>query len=91
MAEIEAVTASDSIRDSIFRVGNMIGVDFLNCSYAGIKRPFAYSYDVFARFTNPRHVSVSDALSISITTASITSISALYHSPIKQASIQNII
>ena len=46
------------------------------------KRPFAYSFYVFARCTNPRHVSASDALSISITTASITSISALYYSPI---------
>ena len=46
------------------------------------KRPFAYSYDVFTRCTNPRHITASDALSISITTASITSISALYYSPI---------
>ena len=47
------------------------------------KRPFAYSFDIFARCTNPRYVSASDALSISITIASITSIYALYRSPIK--------
>ena len=47
------------------------------------KRPFAYSFNIFTRCTNPRHVTASDALSISITTSSISSISALYHSPIK--------
>ena len=47
------------------------------------ERPFAYSYDVFHSCNNPRHVSASDALSLPITTSSITSISALYHSPIK--------
>ena len=41
----------------------------------------------FTRYTNPRHVTASDTLSISITTASITSISALYHSPIKLSSV----
>ena len=63
-------------------------VDQYNMTYIRLhsedvtKRPFAYSFDVFARCTNTRHVSASDALSISITTASITSISALYHSHI---------
>ena len=47
------------------------------------KRPFAYCFDVFTRCTNPGHVTASDTLSISITTTSITSFSALYHSPIK--------
>ena len=47
------------------------------------KRPFVYGFDVFARCTNPRHISASDALSISITISSITSNSALYHSSIK--------
>ena len=37
----------------------------------------------FTRYTNPRHVTASDTLAISITTASITSMSTLYHSPIK--------
>ena len=40
-------------------------------------------FDVFICCTNLRHVKASDALFISITTSSITSISALYHSPIK--------
>ena len=47
------------------------------------KRSFTYNFDAFARCTNPRHFSVSDALSISTTTASITSFSTLYHSPIQ--------
>ena len=47
------------------------------------KRPSAYSFNVFIRCTNPRHVTAANALSFSITTSSITSISTLYHSPIK--------
>ena len=40
-------------------------------------------FDIFICCTNLRHVKASDALFISITTSSITSISALYHIPIK--------
>ena len=46
------------------------------------ERPFAYSFDVFIRYTSPHCVKVTDAISISITTSSITLISAFYHSPI---------
>ena len=35
-------------------------------------RPSACTFDVFAGCTNPRHLSASDVLSISITTSSIT-------------------
>ena len=42
------------------------------------KSLFAYSFDVFTRCTNQRHVTASDELSISTTTVSITSISVLY-------------
>ena len=49
----------------------------------GNQYPFVSSFDVFTRCTNPRHVTASDTLAISITTASITSMSTLYHSPIK--------
>ena len=47
------------------------------------KRPFAYSFDLFTRYTNPPHVTASESLSISITISSTTSISTLYHNPIK--------
>ena len=47
------------------------------------KYPFAYSFDVFIRCANPRHVSAADTLSLSISIVSITSISTLYHIPIK--------
>ena len=47
------------------------------------KRPFVFSFDVLIRCVNPRHVTFSKTLSISITIASITSIFTLYHSPIK--------
>ena len=46
-------------------------------------RPFAYSFNVFIRCNNPRHVTASDSLSISITRLSIPSIPTLYHTPIK--------
>ena len=46
-------------------------------------RPFAYSFDVFIRCNNIRRVTDSDALSVSITTLSATSIPTLYHSSIK--------
>ena len=45
------------------------------------KRLFAYRFDIFIRYINPRHVKASDTLSISITISSITSISTLYYSP----------
>ena len=41
--------------------------------------PFAYSFDVFIRSNITRHVTASDALSISITTSSIPPIPTLYH------------
>ena len=47
------------------------------------KYPFAYSFDVFIRCVNPHHVLAADTLSLSISTVSITSISTLYHIPIK--------
>ena len=55
------------------------------------QRSFAYSFDVFTRCTNQRHITASNVLAISITTASITSISALYHSPIKLSLVFSII
>ena len=46
-------------------------------------RQFAYSFDIFHRCHNPRHVTAPDALSISITIFSSPSIPTLYHSSIK--------
>ena len=46
------------------------------------KRLFVHRFDIFIRYINPRHVKVSDTLSISITISSITSISTLYYSPL---------
>ena len=48
---------------------------------------FAYSFDVFHRCNNPRHVTASDVLSISITTGSSVSIPTLYQTPIKFSTI----
>ena len=53
-------------------------------------RLFAYSFDVFIRCNNPRHVTASDALSISITTSSIPSIPTLDHTPINFSTVCNI-
>ena len=53
------------------------------CTEDVTKRPFTYSFDIFIGCTDLRHVTVADTLSLSITTASVTSISTLYHSPIK--------
>ena len=39
-----------------------------------VTRPFAYNFEVFIRCNKPRHVTVFDAIPISINTLSITSI-----------------
>ena len=46
-------------------------------------RQFAYSFDIFHRCHDPRHVTAPDSLSISITISSSPSIPTLYHAPIK--------
>ena len=62
MAEREAETAADSIRDSIFRVGNMIEVDFLNFKGNSIAitnpdhRPNDITYLTFRTTVNPHLV-----------------------------------
>ena len=54
------------------------------------ERPFVYSYDVFHSCNNPRHVTASDALSISFTIATHPSLPILYHTPIKLCTIFSI-
>ena len=54
------------------------------------ERPFAYSFDVFHRCNNQRHVTASNVLSISITIATNPSIPTLYHTPIKFSTIFSI-
>ena len=54
------------------------------------ERPFVYSFDVFHRCNNPRHVTASNTLSISITIALNPSIPTLYHIPIKFSTIFSI-
>ena len=54
------------------------------------ERPFAYSFDVFHSYNNPRHVTASDALSISITITTYPFIPILYHTPIKFSTIFSI-
>ena len=55
-----------------------------------IIRPFSYSFDVFIRCNNPRHVTASNALSVSITKSSIPSIPTLYYTPIKFSVVFNL-
>ena len=52
-------------------------------------RPFAYSFDVFSRCNNSRHVTASDTLSISITSSSILSLHTLYHTPLNFSTVCN--
>ena len=54
------------------------------------ERPFACSYDVFHSCNNPRHVTPSDTLSISITIATHPSIPTLYYTSIKFSTIFSI-
>ena len=62
MAEREAETAADSIRDSLYRVGNMIGVGFLNSKGKSVTitdpdhRPNDISYFTFRTTVNPHLV-----------------------------------
>ena len=62
MAEREAETAADSIRDSIFNVGNMIGVGFLNSKGKPVTitdpdhRPDDITYFTFRTTVNPHLV-----------------------------------
>ena len=54
------------------------------------ERLFVYSFDVFHSCNNLRHVTASDALSVSITIATHPSISTIYHTPIKFSTIFSI-
>jgi len=62
MAEREAETAANSIRDSLFRVGNMIGVGFLNSKGKSVTitdpdhRPNDITYFTFRTTVNPHLV-----------------------------------
>ena len=53
-------------------------------------RLLVYSFNVFIRCTNPRHVTTSDTLSPFITTSPISSISVLYYEPIRLSTVFNI-
>ena len=50
-------------------------------------RPYAYSFDVFYRYNNPRHVTTSNVLFISITIACSPSVPTLYYTLIKYSTI----
>ena len=57
-----------------------------------VTRSFVYSFDVFIRCNNPHnplHITLSDTLSISITTSSISSIPTLYCTPINFSTVFN--
>ena len=62
MAERETETAADSIRDSIFRVGNMTGVAFLTSKGRSVtitdpnRRPNDITYFTFRTTVNPHLV-----------------------------------
>ena len=45
------------------------------------ERPFVYCFDVFIRYTNPRHVNAFDTLFVSITTSSVFFVTPLLNSP----------
>ena len=54
-----------------------------------VTRPFTYSFDIFIRCNNSRHVTISDVLSISITASSISSIPTLYHTTLRFSTVFN--
>jgi len=50
---------------------------------------FTYTFDIFIRCNNTRHITAFDELSISVTIVSITSIPTLYHIQIKLSTVFN--